>query len=72
MHILLELQRAAHNSIVQAHTTILNRESGGELPLKEGPGGLQSQNGKQYNQNHLSFPAAWKLELAKGLEPPTL
>jgi hypothetical protein len=38
-------------------------------------GGLQSQNGKQYNQIRLSFLRPYvlsELELAKGLEPPTL
>jgi hypothetical protein len=44
--------------------------------LEEVSGGLHDQNGKQYNQIRLSTATTshycLKLELAKGLEPPTL
>jgi hypothetical protein len=52
-----------------------NGEPSGCSSLEGVTGGLQSQNGKQYNQIRLSLlliTTLNELELAKGLEPPTL
>jgi hypothetical protein len=76
VHILLKsFQRAAFIPTHQARASIQNGESSGCSSLEGVTGGLQSQNGKQYNQIRLSFLHPYvlsELELAKGLEPPTL
>ena len=76
MHILQTLSGSAASfnllRSVQRDSCRQNNRAGIET-LKKSFGGLHDQNGKQYNQislqHHVPFE---KLELAKGLEPPTL
>jgi hypothetical protein len=75
VHILLKAPARSPHLNPSSPCSDSNGESSGYSSLEGVTGGLQNQNGKQYNQIRLSLllvPTLNELELAKGLEPPTL
>ena len=72
MHILPDDSNAQHSSQPIKPVVDSKCESSGYTTLEGMTGGLQSQNGRAVQPNPSFFSRREELELAKGLEPPTL
>jgi hypothetical protein len=72
VHSLPDNSNAQHSSQPIKSVVDSNGESSGNTNLEGMTGGLHSQNGRAVQPNPIFISCCGKLELAKGLEPPTL